>query len=189
MKSYLKTHAFQLSLTAVLALAAVFGVLPAEASSLPMFALMAAPTFDITEQVAQTRKQSSRRVEFTYHIDANTLGDLTGLAASETAGFASLPAGYVHERLDVVLRTAEGAAATVDIGTEADPDCFMDGGSVNGTPDAHVALAGTEAAVPGTYYDVSTPVRLGPPAAAATLDDCIFDVTFVGYMMDTGDEK
>ena len=189
MKSYIQTHAFQLSVTAVLALAAVFGFLPAEASALPMFALMAAPTFDITEQVAQTRKQSSRRVEFTYHIDANTLGDGTGLVAAETAGFGSLPAGYVHERLDAVLRTAEGVAATVDIGTEADPDCFMDGGNVNGTPDANIALAGTEAATPGTYYDVNTPVRLGPPAAANTLDDCIFDITFVGYLVDTGNEK
>ena len=189
MKSYIKNHAFQLGITAAFVMAAVFGFLPAEASALPMFALMAAPTFDITEQVAQGRQQGSRRVELHYHIDANTLGDGTGLVAAETAGFASLPAGYVHERLDAVLRTAEGVAATLDVGTEADPDCFMDGGDVNGTPNAKIALAGTEAATPGTYYHANTPIRLGPPAAAATLDDCILDLTFVGYMVDTTIEK
>jgi len=189
MKSYLQNHAFQLGLAAVLALAAGFGFLPVEASTLPLFALMAAPTFDATDQVAQGRQQTSRRVELHYHIDFNTIGDGTGLVAAETAGFGTLPAGYVHERLDAVLRTAEGGAATLDVGTEADPDGFLDGGDVNGTPNAKIALAGTEALGAGTYFHANTPVRLGPPAAAATLDDAIADLTFVGYLIDTTLEK
>jgi len=150
---------------------------------------MAAATFDGKDQVPQGRQQNARRVELHYHIDTNIIGDGTGLVAAETVEFGMLPAGYVHERLDGILRTAEGAAATVDIGTEADPDGFMDGGNVNGTPNAKIALAGTEAFAPGTYFHANTPVRLGPPGGAATLDDCIFDVTFVGYMVDTGSEK
>src|SRR3990172_4444002 len=122
---------------------------------------MAAATFDGKDQVAEGRSQNSRRVELHYSIDTNTIGDGTGLVAAETVEFAVLPAGYVHERLDVILRTAEGAAATVDIGTEADPDGFMDGGNVNGTANAKVALAGTEALSAGTYHHTNTPVRLG----------------------------
>lgn len=150
---------------------------------------MAAATFDITNQVNQGRNQSARRVELHYRLDFNTLGDGTGLAAGEDAEFGSLPAGYVHERLDAILRTAEGVAATVDIGTAADPDCFMDGGNANGNANAKIALAGTEAAGAGTYHHANTPVRAMCPAAAATLDDAIIDVTFVGYMVDTGNER
>lgn len=146
---------------------------------------MAAATFDVTNQVEQGRSQTTRRVELHYHLDFSTLGDGTGLAAGEDAEFADLPAGYVHERLDAVLRTAEGEAATIDIGTEADADCFMDGGNVNGTPNAKIALAGTEAAGAGTYYHTTTPVRVMCPAAANTVNVAVVDVTFIGYMRET----
>lgn len=149
---------------------------------------MVAALFDTKNQVNQGRQQLTRRVELHYRLDFNTLGDGTGLAATEDAEFAVLPAGYVHERLDPVLRTAEGVAATLDIGTEADPDGFGDGLNVNGTPNARVALAGTEAFAPGTYFHTNTPVRATCPTAAATLDDAILDLTFVGYMVDTGAE-
>lgn len=214
MKSYLKTHAFQLSITAVLALAAVFGFLPAEASALPMFALMAAPTFDITKQVAQGRQQNTRRVELHYHLDFNTLGDGTGLAQNEDAVFASLPAGYVHERLDAISRTAEGAATTLDVGTEATPTLFANALSMNvaantkiqpetiSTADADAAFGQPEAdlvneikndvnrllTAGATYLHAITPVRVRNPGATL-IDDAIIDLTFVGYTVDTTLEK
>lgn len=146
---------------------------------------MAAATFVVKNQVPQGRAQLPRRVEFHYRLDFSVLGDGTGLAATEDAEFADLPAGYVHERLDAVLRTAQGVAATVDIGSEATPNGFLDGGNVNGNANAAVALAGTEAFAPGTYFHVNTPVRAACPAAAATLDAAVLDVTFVGYLHDT----
>ena len=149
---------------------------------------MAAATHNAKAQIPQGRQQGTRRVELHYHIDFNTIGDGTGLVAGEDAEIGDLPAGFVHERLDSILRTAEGTAATVDVGTEADPDCFLDGGNANGTPNAKIALAGTEAATPGTYYHTTTPIRVMCPAAAATLDDAILDLTFVGYMVNTTSE-
>jgi hypothetical protein len=148
---------------------------------------MAAATFNIKDQVPQGRQQNSRRVELHYHLDFNTLGDGTGLATTESAEFADLPAGFVYERHDSILRTAEGTAATADFGTEADTDGFNDGADMNGTPNAFVARAGTESIVAGTYFHTTTPVRV--TAGAATLDDAIIDVTFVGYMVNTGLEK
>jgi len=146
---------------------------------------MAAATFDITKQVAQGRQQTGRRVELNYKLPFATLGDATGLVAGEDAEFATLPAGYVHERLDSVIRTAEGEVATVDIGTEADDNGFLDGGNINGAANSSIALAGTEAFAPGTYFHTNTPVRVKTPAAAATLNVAVLDVTFVGYMRDT----
>ena len=175
---------------------------------------MAAATFDITKQVSQQRKQSTRRVEFPYHLDFNTLGDGTGLAQNEDAVFASLPAGYVHERLDAILRTAEGAATTLDVGSEATPTLFANALNMNGTPNAKIQLeaittADADAtfgqpeadlvneikndtnrlrAAEATYLHASTPVRVRNPGAT-TIDDAILDLTFVGYMVDTTLEK
>jgi hypothetical protein len=146
---------------------------------------MAAATFDATNQIPQGHQQHSRRVEYHYRVDFNTHGDGTGLAATESMAIGMLPAGYVHERLDPVLRTAEGTAATLDVGTEADVDCFGDGLNMNGTANARIALAGTEAATPGTYHHTATEIRVLTPSGAATLDDAIVDLTFVGYLRPT----
>lgn len=146
---------------------------------------MAAATFDAISQVkGLAQPQQTRRRELVYLVDFNTLGDGTGLAAGEDAAIGVLPAGYTHERCDAILRTAEGTTATLDIGTEANDDGFMDGGNMNGTPDAHVALAGTEAYVPGTHFAADTELRVKTPSGAATLDDAIIEVRMVGYMAD-----
>lgn len=141
--------------------------------------------FDVKDLVGKNRQQTARRVEWTKRLDFSELPDGTGLAAEETMAFMTLPAGYVHERCDPVLRTAEGEAATLDIGTEADPDGFVDGGNVNGNANEAVALAGTEALKAGTYFHTDTDVIIGPPAAAATVNVAVLDVTFVGYMIET----
>lgn len=171
---------------------------------------MAAATFDVKDQVPQGRQQTTRRVELPYKLDFNTLGDATGLAQNEDAEFAVLPAGYVHERLDAVLRTAEGAAVTLDVGTEASPTLFANAISLNGTPNAKVQLetiatadADATAGQPeadlmnelkadlnrllaagATYLHANTPVRVRNPGATL-IDDAIVDLTFVGYMRET----
>lgn len=144
---------------------------------------MAAATFNAISQVkGLSQPQHTRRRELVYLVDFNTLGDGTGLAATEDAAIGILPAGYVHERCDVILRTAEGTAATLDIGTEANDDGFLDGGSMNGTPDARVAPAGSEAFVAGTYFHADTELRVKTPSGAATLDDAVIEIRMVGYM-------
>ncbi len=175
---------------------------------------MTAATFNARMQVAQGRQQSPRRVELHYRLDFNTIGDGTGLAQNEDLAFADLPDGYVHERLDAVLRTAEGAATTLDVGTEATPTLFANALNMNGTPNAKIQLE-TIATADGdatygqpeadllneikadvnrllvagaTYHHTKTEVRVRNPGAT-TIDDAIVDLTFVGYMVDTGTEK
>lgn len=145
---------------------------------------MAAATFDVKKQVNQGRSQATRRVELHYQINFATLGDGTGLDATQDAEFAVLPDGYVHERLDAVLRTAEGEAATVHVGTEADADLFGVSLNVNGTPNAQVGI-GAPAAGAGYYVHAATPVRVTCPAAANTVNAAKLDLTFVGYMRET----
>lgn len=214
MKSYIQTHAYQLAAVTALALAAVFGLMPPEASALPMIALMAAPTFNLTEQVAQGRPQNTRSVQIPYRLDFNTFGDTTGLAQNEDALFAYLPAGYVHDHVEVVPRTLEGAAVTLDIGTEASPTLFANAVSLNTTANAKaqldtVSTADADAtygqpeadlineikadlnrlfAARGTYFHTTTGVRIRNPGATL-IDDAIIDVVFVGYMVDTTIER
>ena len=172
---------------------------------------MAAATFNARDQVNQGRSQSSRRVELHYRIDFNTIGDGTGLAQNEDIAFASLPAGYVHERLDAVLRTAEGAATTLDVGTDAPPTLFANALNMNGTPNAKIqpeTVAAADAtdlatvltlanemkadlnrllAAAATSPHSTTEVRVRNPAATL-IDDAIVDLTFVGYMVNTTSE-
>ncbi len=175
---------------------------------------MAAATHSAKSQISQGRQQNTRRVELHYRIDFNTHGDGTGLAQNEDMAFADLPAGYVHERLDPVLRTAEGAAVTLDVGTEASPTLFANAISLNGTPNAKIQLE-TIATADGdatygqpeadllneikadvnrllaagaTYFHTTTEVRVRNPGATL-IDDAIVDLTFVGYLIDTTTEK
>ncbi len=171
-------------------------------------------TFDITSQVPQGRQQNPRRVELHYRLDFNTLGDGTGLAQNETALFAYAPPGYVHERLDAILRTAEGAAVTLDVGTAASPTLFANALGLNGTPNAKIQLetittADGDAtygqpeadlmneikadvnrllAAGATYFHTKTGLEVRNPGATL-IDDAIVDLTFVGYIVNTGSEQ
>lgn len=173
---------------------------------------MALATHNARAQVAQGRQQNTRRVELHYKLDFNTIGDGTGLAQNEDIAFADLPPGYVHERLDAVLRTAEGAATTLDVGTEAAPTLFANALNMNGTPNAKIQLDTVVAADAtdlatvltlanetkadlnrglggaATYHHAKTEVRVRNPGATL-IDDAIVDLTFVGYVVDTGTEK
>lgn len=147
--------------------------------------------FDFTPEMpsgGNVRPQTSRMVEIPITVDFATMGDGTGVAASETAKIGTIPAGFQHIGTYPVLRTAEGEAATVDIGSAADPDGLLDGGNMNGTPNADIALAGTEA-LDGTYFHTATDIVCGPPAAAATLNVGKLDLVLVGFMRDLGSER
>lgn len=175
---------------------------------------MAVATHNAKAQISQGRQQNTRRVELHYRVDFNTHGDGTGLAQNEDLAFADLPPGYVHERLDAVLRTAEGAATTLDVGTEASPTLFANALNMNGTPNAKiqpetVTTADADAtygqpeadlineikadvnrllAAGATYFHTKTEVRVRNPGATL-IDDAIVDLTFVGYLIDTTLEK
>lgn len=146
-------------------------------------------TFDITKQVQQGRPQSNRRVELHYHLDfspAGKLTDGTGLATTESATLGVIPAGFVYERSDTILRTAEGAAATLNIGTTASPTAFLNAGNVNGTPNALITQGAGMTA--GTYFHTNTNMEVANPSAVL-LDGAVVDFTLVGYMVDTQLEK
>ncbi len=146
---------------------------------------MAAATFDIKQQInGLVQPQHSRRRELRWTLDFNTLGDGTGLAATESADFGVIPKGFIYEDCIPILRTAEGTAATLDLGIETDVDGFVDGGNMNGTPNATVAKAGSESIVRGTYFHNDTPIRATCPSGAATLDDAILDVVLIGFMIE-----
>lgn len=152
---------------------------------------MAAATFDAKKQVPQGRAQSQRRVEFSFNLDFTAtggLGDGTGLAATEDMEIGVLPAGYVHERLDAVLRVAEGEVSTMDVGVEADDNGFGVLLNMNGTPNAKISV-GAPAFVASEYFHVNTPVRVKCPAAANTINVAKVRLTFVGYLSDTSLER
>lgn len=142
-----------------------------------------------TFTVPQVRKQSSRRVEIPYRLNFTATGGLTdgtGLATLESAVLAVIPAGFVLERSDSILRTAEGEAATLSIGTAAAPTAFLNAGSVNGTPNALITQGA--GMTPGTYFHANTNIEIYNPGAAL-INVAVVDFTLVGYMVDTTLEK
>lgn len=145
-------------------------------------------TYDLTTLpsiVVQNTNLVSRRVELRYHVDFSLINSGSGLAATESALVAYIPAGFVYEDLIPILRTAEGVAATLDIGISTDVDGFLDGGNMNGTANATVAKAGTETIARGTYFHAATGLEVLTPAAAATLDGAVLDIVLVGFLTPT----
>ena len=68
------------------------------------------------------------------------------LAAATAHELFDIPAGMLHLSTVVEPLTAEGAAATIDIG-DADPDALIDGADVNQTATPHVSGDGATAEV------------------------------------------
>ena len=108
-------------------------------------------TYDVQNRVGRTRAQTSRRVEWTKRysfVDRS-------LTASQSAAFFTLPKGFVCERVDPVLRTAEGGAGTFQIGIDGTLALFAAGLNANGTPNARIAsvsgVAVTTADADATY--------------------------------------
>jgi hypothetical protein len=138
-------------------------------------------SYDVRDLVGKNRQQSSRRVEWTARYSFAQ----RSLVALDQATFFTLPKGYVHERMDIVSRTPEGAAGNFDVGIAGDLDGFADGVDANVAANTRVALAGTESLTAGRYFHVDTPVIINVASAQPTLDAAVVDLTFVGYMTDT----
>ncbi len=144
---------------------------------------MAVAAFDIQASVGKNRAQSSRRIEIKKTIDFTTINAGAGLAATQDVAFMTTPKNFVFEDAHAVLKTAEGEASTLDIGTEAAVNGLLDGGDMNGTVNATIAKAGTESIAAGTIMS-ETELRLLCPAAAATINVGKIDVIIVGFISD-----
>lgn len=102
-------------------------------------------------------------------------------ASGDVVQVLDIPAGWVFERADVFLLTAEGGAGTVDIGIVGDADGFLDDGNVNGTAGAKIALGVGATIAAGTRYAVATTVSITLNAA---LDAAKILIVLRGYMTD-----
>jgi hypothetical protein len=142
--------------------------------------------FDLTATpavVAQEQDLSSRQRELSWRVSFADIAAGAGMATTETADIGVIPAGFVLTNTTAVLRTAEGGAGTIDVGTATDPDGLIDGADMNGTANLAAALAGTEAISAGYYFHTDTTVML--TSGATTLDAAVVDIMLSGYMVDT----
>lgn len=94
-----------------------------------------ATTYDVRDVVGRTRAQTTRRVEWTKRY---SFADRS-LTAGQSAAFFTFPKGFTYERVDPVLRTAEGAAGTFQIGIDGNLTLFASGLDANGTPNERIA--------------------------------------------------
>lgn len=125
---------------------------------------MAAATYDLIRTLGQYPTMSDQGFTLIKTLDTAT----HNIGLGESADILVTPQEQsLVTRVTAVLLTAEGGAATVDIGDEADPDGWVDGGNANGTAGAVIAKAGTEAYAGGKVYAAGTPLRL---TAVAALD-------------------
>jgi len=136
---------------------------------------------DLRNVIPQNKQQSSRRVEWTVRYSFANYS----LAASGANTIFTLPKGYVHSRLDMVLRTPQGAAGNFNVGIASDLDGFAAGVNANGSANTTIPLAGTESLPNGTYFHTDTPVIINIAAAQPTLNAAVVDLTFVGYLTHT----
>lgn len=133
--------------------------------------------YDIRKLVGKDVAQTDRRVQWSKIVDFSE----QNLALNDTAKFLTLRKGFVFERCDTFLLTAEGGAGTINIGITGDTDGFLDGGDVNGTPNAKIALGAGATIAAGALYAADTDVFI---TAEAALDAGKILVVFNGYMVD-----
>lgn len=143
---------------------------------------MAVATFNIRSKVFPPGKavqQTSRRVEYCKRIDFSK----QALAAGEDAAFITVPAGFVLDRVDPILRVAEGETATMHIGSEANDDAYAVSVNMNGTPNARATI-GSPSDGPGTYFHTDTEIRVKTPGGANTLNVAVVDIVISGYLIE-----
>lgn len=147
---------------------------------------MAAATYDLKSLTGwQTQNQTNRSFEHFVDINAALVDSGSGFGAGESGEFYTTPAGCLIEAVEAFVLTKADGANTIDIGDEADPDGWIDGGDVYVNAIAHVAKAGTEdyrtAAKGGKVYQTATGLRLTSVAAEAALKVRVY---ITGYMLD-----
>lgn len=137
--------------------------------------------FDIQSLVGKSDLQTTRRVEWTKRVKFAEINAGSGLAATQSAGFLLIPAGFTFERCDAVLRTAEGEVAQMNVGLDGEAKAFLADGNVNGTVNAQIAV-GTITSTAGRFFATDTTATVNVDAAEATLNVAVVDITMVGYM-------
>ena len=133
---------------------------------------------NIQALINRNHQQHPRTVQLVKTVDCSEIN----LTSGDTYTFLTIPAGFVLEQRDVFLLTAEGGAGTIDIGYSGGADYVLDGGNVNGTPDARIA-DGTNATnlAEGKLFAADTDLYI---TANAALDAAKFTVVFRGYLID-----
>jgi hypothetical protein len=126
----------------------------------------------------QNVAQSDRGVTWEKTVDFSAYN----AANTDVIQVMDLRAGFVFERCDVFLLTAEGGAGTIDIGISGDIDGFLDAGDVNGTPNERMASGGASATIAsGTLYTTATTLQI---TCNAALDAAVIKIVMRGYMTD-----
>jgi hypothetical protein len=124
-------------------------------------------------------QQGTRRVEFFKRIEFARRPQ----AAGEDSAFLTLPAGFVLDRVDPILRVAEGEVATMHIGIDGTPSALAVSVNMNGTINARAAI-GAPSMGPGQYFHTDTEIRVQTPAATNTLNVAVIDIVISGYLIE-----
>lgn len=118
---------------------------------------MADADFDLVRALGQFPNMSANTFTLMQEVDFSEYN----VGAGESADVVVTPAEpCALTDVAVLLLTAEGGTLTIDVGDESDPDGWVDGGNANGTPNAFIAKAGTEAYSGPKYYAAGTPLRV-----------------------------
>lgn len=143
---------------------------------------MAAANFNIRPYVfpaGKARQVESRRKEYFKRVDFSK----QNLAANQDAAFLDLPAGFIFDRIDCILRTAQGAAATLNVGIDGTIQAFAAAMNVNTTLNTRLAI-GSPGFSAGQYFHTDQEVRVNVPNAAVTLTLVVIDIVISGFLIE-----
>ena len=143
---------------------------------------MAAANFNIRSLIfppGKARMIEPRRKEFFKRIDFSK----QNLAQNQDAAFLDLPAGFILDRVDPILRVAQGATATLNVGVDGTIQAFVAACNVNGTPNTRLAI-GSPGYTSGQYFHTDTEVRVNVPNTAATLTLVVIDIIISGFLIE-----
>ncbi len=143
---------------------------------------MAAANFNIRALIfppGKARMVAPRRKEFFKRIDFSK----QNLAQNQDAAFLDLPAGFILDRVDPILRVAQGAPATLNVGVDGTIQAFVAACNVNSTPNTRLSI-GSPGYSPGQYFHTDTEVRVNVPNTAATLTLVVIDIIISGFLIE-----
>jgi len=92
---------------------------------------------------------------------------LVASVATDTVNLLKIPAGSLVKSVDVVVLTAEGAAAAMEVGYSGDVDFFIDSVDLNATG-ANLQTAASPAGVAGGLYFAADGFITGTLTASTT---------------------
>lgn len=135
-------------------------------------------TYDLTAGVGLPYQRA-----VTYMLEREVNCATQNLANGDVAQVIDIPAGSLVRSVMVEVSTAEGGAATIDVGDGSDANGFLAAVDVNATGDTAMALALTEGAPntvtgysAGKYYAAADTIDV---TAGAALDTAVFTVRVI----------